>query len=108
MTLCICGLLWARALDQSPVVQTLADLHQHLHYAALDIRPELMLAAVDEDGYLRLNLTDMFSGLFVDQPGEFSVLAAGMLTCMPYRHGAPDLHSWMVATMLATCADAPL
>lgn len=82
--------------DPASVVQTVADLHERLHCAAVDIRPDLMFAAVDEDGHLRLNLIDMFGGLFVDQPGGFSVLAAGMLTCMPCRQGAPDLHSWVM------------
>ena len=86
-SLCFGFSLWDRELatELASVVQTLVDLHERLHYAAVNIRPELMCANVDEDGHLRLNLTDLFSGLFVDQPGEVSVLAAGLLSCRPYR-----------------------
>ena len=95
-SLCFGVSLWDRTglvTDLAAVVQTVADLHERLHYAAVNIRPELMFADVDEDGQLRLNLTDLFSGLFVDQPGEVSVLAAGMLSCRPYRQAGLDLHS---------------
>ena len=43
---------WTDLADYlASVVQAIADLHERLHYTAVDIRPELMFAAVDEDGH---------------------------------------------------------